>query len=87
MQTVKTNRPDAIVIAQGQKKCLLISVAIPAEGNSSVKVKKKTVKVSEIEVARMWDSKRKLSLKAWKTTRAGGIEELQKIRLPTGSGR
>lgn len=41
---IKANRPDVIVIDQEQKKCLLIGAAIPAEGNSSVKVKEKLSK-------------------------------------------
>ena len=41
---IKANRPDVIVIDQEPKKYLLIGAAIPAEGNSSVKVKEKLSK-------------------------------------------
>ena len=41
---IKANRIGIIVKDQEQKKCLLIDVAIPVEGNTSVKVMEKLSK-------------------------------------------
>lgn len=43
---IKANRIDIIVKDQEQKKCLLIDVTIPAEGNTLVKVMEKLSKYS-----------------------------------------
>ena len=47
---IKANRPDIVIKNKKEKSCLLIDMAIPTHGNTSVKVTEKLSNYKDLEI-------------------------------------